>query len=390
MANDPSNVRTSDTLQSLKAERKDLEQTIASMRQMARDLDAMKGRKKSFDPERVAAYLQMKGPDMRLRIWAGIRSPEGFQWHKEWMARKKAKAEQSLLKLAAFTQAVILWAEDLERRESRYRNVPPALGLLAPSGPSDEISAPSFEGAAVGEEATGSALTGASALSAAAAGVVVTAAEVVIYGAYKGAVEPGIKAWADASNVHREQSARRVYDIDHDPDSENTPQKGWILYDGESRRQDGTIRSSNGQIVVDANGNSVLSVEERRALGQCESVWDLPPSQRGIVIEKTLAATEYRDWHHIGRTNYGYFPLIDFQNGNTVVSLKTANTDGTEWINDLRGHIRVLGATEMTIDAQPANKVLDLRVQPGGVPAAKSLVSYGAQFGIQVIVKGYP
>jgi hypothetical protein len=102
---------------------------------MARDLNAMKGQKTSFDAERVASYLQMTGPDMRIRVWAGIRSPEGFQWYKEWMARKKAKAEQVLAHLAAFTQAVIRWAEDLERRESRYLNVPPA--LLTPAYYSD-------------------------------------------------------------------------------------------------------------------------------------------------------------------------------------------------------------------------------------------------------------
>ena len=43
-------------------------------------------------------------------------------------------------------------------------------------------------------------------------------------------------------------------------------QKGWILYDGERRGQDGTIYTKDGQIAVHANGTSALTVEERQAI----------------------------------------------------------------------------------------------------------------------------
>jgi hypothetical protein len=68
--------------------------------------------------------------------------------------------------------------------------------------------------------------------------------------------------------VEQSQSARQNYETDNNPDYENTPQKGLILKPGERRWQDGTIRTSSGQIVVDANGNSVVSDEERWAISQ--------------------------------------------------------------------------------------------------------------------------
>ena len=46
-------------------------------------------------------------------------------------------------------------------------------------------------------------------------------------------------------------------------------------------------------------------------------------TERGNVIEEFLATTEYKDWYHIGASQGGYFPVIDFQKGNSVISLKT-------------------------------------------------------------------
>ena len=44
----------------------------------------------------------------------------------------------------------------------------------------------------------------------------------------------------------------------------------------------------------------------------------------------------------------------------------------------------------VTVDGNPANLVLDLRVQPGGTAAAQSLVNYGASRGVTVTIKAYP
>jgi len=121
MGNDNSSGTTRDTLESLKAERADLEKTVVCVQQMTRDFDTLTERRKSFDAKRVSTHLQLKGPHLRRRVWAGILSPEGFQWHKEAIARKKVLGEQMLKDFAAFCQALVAWAEDLERREKDYQ-----------------------------------------------------------------------------------------------------------------------------------------------------------------------------------------------------------------------------------------------------------------------------
>ena len=61
MGNDYSNGTASDTLESLKAEREHLAKTVAGMRQMTRDFDTLAERRKSFEGERLAFHLQLKG-----------------------------------------------------------------------------------------------------------------------------------------------------------------------------------------------------------------------------------------------------------------------------------------------------------------------------------------
>jgi len=122
-------------------------------------------------------------------------------------------------------------------------------------------------------------------------------------------------------------------------------------------------------------------------------VWKLRPTERGKVIESYLADTEYSDangWYHIGAENNGYFPLVDFQQGNTLVSLKTVNTNGASWMGDMENHIDDLAYNGATVDGQPANMVLDLRVQPGGAQDAAPLVQYGQQQGVTVVIKEFP
>ena len=91
-------------------------------------------------------------------------------------------------------------------------------------------------------------------------------------------------------------------------------------------------------------------------------------------------------WFHIGATNNGFFPLVDFQQGNILVSLKTINTKGTGWINKMQGHIKDL-ARGHTVNNQQANMILDLRVQPGGKADARSLIQYGRNYGVTVKIK---
>ncbi|MBT1535686.1 DUF637 domain-containing protein [Ralstonia solanacearum] len=127
--------------------------------------------------------------------------------------------------------------------------------------------------------------------------------------------------------------------------------------------------------------------------GSTGSVWNLPPTDRGVAIESRLATTEYsaaNGWYNVGAANNGYFPLVDFQNGTTLVSLKSVDTTGTSWQSRMETVINQLGAGRATVNGAPANMVLDLRVQPGGAAAAQYLVSYGAARGVTVIIKAFP
>ncbi|TEW50611.1 VENN motif pre-toxin domain-containing protein [Psychromonas algicola] len=118
-----------------------------------------------------------------------------------------------------------------------------------------------------------------------------------------------------------------------------------------------------------------------------EGFWTLEPTTRGIEIEKHLALTDYKDWYNVGSEYNGYFPLVDFQKGNTLVSLKTVDTNGKTWMSRMQNHIDDLATRIATIDNQPANMVLDLRVQPGGINSASSLIQYGREIGVTVIIK---
>jgi filamentous hemagglutinin len=123
------------------------------------------------------------------------------------------------------------------------------------------------------------------------------------------------------------------------------------------------------------------------------SVWSQAPTARGVTIESQLAQTEYsaaNGWYQVGAENNGYFPLVDFQNGNTLVSLKTVDTTGTTWLPRMESVIDQLGSSGATVNGTSANMVLDVRVQPGGSAAAQSLVSYGASRGVTVTIKVYP
>ena len=133
---------------------------------------------------------------------------------------------------------------------------------------------------------------------------------------------------------------------------------------------------------VAANGGIVLE-------GNLANVWKQPPTVRGTAIESHLAATEYKDWFNVGQLNNGKFPLVDFQNGNTLVSVKSVDTTGSTWMARMQDHIYDLGHNGATVNGTSANIVLDIRVQPGGLQSVQSLVNYGRQNGVTVIIKEF-
>jgi len=120
------------------------------------------------------------------------------------------------------------------------------------------------------------------------------------------------------------------------------------------------------------------------------TVWSKNPLTRGSDIESTLARTDYKDWFNVGQLDKGKFPLVDFQRGNNLVSLKSVDTTGSRWMKSMQDHIRDLGTRGATVGGNPASMILDLRVQPGGAQAASSLGEFGKKFGVNVVIKEFP
>ncbi|MEC6746876.1 hypothetical protein THH46_24040 [Pseudomonas sp. NA13] len=55
----------------------------------------------------------------------------------------------------------------------------------------------------------------------------------------------------------------------------------------------------------------------------------------------------------------------------------------------MQDHIIDLGTNGAKVNGVPANMVLDLRVQPGGSAAAKSLIEFGREYNVKVVVKEF-
>ncbi|MBI6616786.1 hemagglutinin repeat-containing protein [Pseudomonas corrugata] len=139
-------------------------------------------------------------------------------------------------------------------------------------------------------------------------------------------------------------------------------------------------------------GGSIFSGGAKGFTSDLTEVWGLKPTQRGVAIESYLARTEYSaksGWYNVGAERNGYFPLVDFQNGNTLVSLKSVDTAGGTWLNRMQDHIIDLGTNGAKVNGNPASMVLDLRVQPGGLGAAKSLIDFGREYNVKVIIKEF-
>ena len=163
------------------------------------------------------------------------------------------------------------------------------------------------------------------------------------------------------------------------------PKKSAITSEGESLGVDAAkIETTRSAEAVPSVANTGRALQ-----GDLAAVWKLRDTARGNAIESHLASTDYKDWFWVGKENNGYFPLVDFQNGNTLVSLKSVNTNGSTWMTRMQDHIYDLGTNGATVDGRAASMALDLRVQPGGMKAALPLINYGRQNGVTVIVKEF-
>jgi hypothetical protein len=121
---------------------------------------------------------------------------------------------------------------------------------------------------------------------------------------------------------------------------------------------------------------------------QPADLWKIDPTIRGKAIEEYLTMTDYKDWFRVGELYKGTFPLVDFQKDLSLISLKTVDTAGKSWFGDMMRHIKDLGTRGATVGGVPANMFLDIRVQPGGLSAARvaELQAQGVKYGTNVIV----
>ncbi len=118
-------------------------------------------------------------------------------------------------------------------------------------------------------------------------------------------------------------------------------------------------------------------------------VWALPATQRGVQIERKLASTTYAGWFNVGQLNRGFFPLVDFQLGKTLVSLKTIDPlSKTNRIPGMIKHINEL-ARGHKVSGQAAKIVLDIRVPAGTEGLLKALVNYGKDKGVRVKISAF-
>ncbi len=120
---------------------------------------------------------------------------------------------------------------------------------------------------------------------------------------------------------------------------------------------------------VARKGASVAAKPAAELKSDLGAVWNLKPTQRGVEIESYLAKTEYSSqggWYNIGASKNGYFPLADFQNGSTLVSLKSVDTSGSSWLSRMQDHIVDLGSNGATVNGAPAQMVLICEFSLGG------------------------
>lgn len=130
-------------------------------------------------------------------------------------------------------------------------------------------------------------------------------------------------------------------------------------------------------------------------IGESPYVWNLSATLRGKMIEKALAESDYEGWYNIGQENNGYFPIIDFQNGSNVVSLKTLDPrlpsySGSGATNKVLDYLNQLD-TPILVNDNPANKILDERIPGGTINKLdlETLQNDANQRGIQLIIKEY-
>jgi hypothetical protein len=165
-----------------------------------------------------------------------------------------------------------------------------------------------------------------------------------------------------------------------------------------------------------ARESEITADAARWLIANSKLVWEAHPFIRGVVIEKVLAITAYRNYRWVGPLNKGKFRLIDFidEAGKKAVSLKTVQRSTAEgWQaaqRTLQKHIDSLGNvnkqwvsvfTKQELEqgmkaacakgaASTWHYALDVRVPRGAEHYLQDLIAYGKQAGVEVRVLPWP
>jgi hypothetical protein len=141
--------------------------------------------------------------------------------------------------------------------------------------------------------------------------------------------------------------------------------------------------------VIDLTTFAKFDLRKIKKFENLSEIWDIDPFLRGEGIENYLSKTDYKDWYRVSEEYNKKFPLVDFQKGNNLVSLKTADTRGSSWYSNILTHIVDLKERGATVNGNIANMILDLRVQPGGKKDALPLKNMGEKIGVTVIIREF-
>jgi hypothetical protein len=108
-----------------------------------------------------------------------------------------------------------------------------------------------------------------------------------------------------------------------------------------------------------------------------DEIWTKKPFYRGTALEKVLSMTEYKHLYNIGEEWNGFYPLIDFVDGNAGISVKTLDPRLKSHIGN-RGWNQIQDYVEDFVERTPYNwnkgtgeftelteKVLDIRIPKG-------------------------
>lgn len=292
MTDNQSNLRAGANAESLRG-------MLECVRQITRDFENMAARRRMDGAELAGLSGELGQTGGNVATAQSVAIVAALQEIEQGVARRKALGKELCQAASGFAEALIKWVNAVKERRSL--GVPPKLVMAAAAAADAEVEAPPLTGPPLEIPGTpvdpelpvpepvpevpnlGPATVvavGVAVAAAAAEAWALTLSEV--FGKREKNIIIDGNPYGPNKDIYR--PSYTGVSTDEEPDV----QKGWILYDGERRGQDGTIYAKDGQIAVHANGTSALSNEERAALSRSSST-----GYTGIIRNVNLAGQKH-------------------------------------------------------------------------------------------------